>query len=125
MFPLEISESEVERLDTCSELTRPTVTNGLVFSPVGSPFAHSSTRRLTLRGFAGKGFDWGGSKIRPEATGYGLVYYVEHMIREARGEDFKGKTVAISGAGNVAQVSLLFPSHPSTPDDTTAPPTLR
>lgn len=55
----------------------------------------------------GKGYDWGGSKIRPEATGFGLVYYVEHMIREARGEDFKGKTVAISGAGNVAQYAAL------------------
>lgn len=55
---------------------------------------------------SGKGFDWGGSKIRPEATGYGLVYFVGHMINSARGEDFQGKTVAISGAGNVAQVSL-------------------
>ena len=53
----------------------------------------------------GKGFDFGGSRIRPEATGYGLVYYVTHMLKEARNEDWTGKRVAISGAGNVAQVS--------------------
>ena len=53
----------------------------------------------------GKGGTWGGSLIRPEATGYGLVYYVEHMIKFATGgkESFKGKRVAISGSGNVAQ----------------------
>lgn len=53
----------------------------------------------------GKGGSWGGSLIRPEATGYGLVYYVEHMIKFATGgkETIKGKRVAISGSGNVAQ----------------------
>jgi len=57
----------------------------------------------------GKGLDWGGSLIRPEATGYGLVYYVSHMISHAtKGEEsFKGKTVAISGSGNVAQYAAL------------------
>ena len=110
MFPLEISESEVEKSDTCSELTRLTVTSGLVFSPVRLSFLCLVTLADVERGDLGKGFDWGGSKIRPEATGFGLVYYVEHMIREARGEDFKGKTVAISGAGNVAQVRSLTSS---------------
>ncbi|GAA5857106.1 hypothetical protein JCM8547_007961 [Rhodosporidiobolus lusitaniae] len=55
----------------------------------------------------GKGYDFGGSKIRPEATGYGCVYYAEEMLRVARGEDFKGKRVLISGAGNVAQFAAL------------------
>ncbi|KAI4126899.1 MAG: hypothetical protein LQ347_004804 [Umbilicaria vellea] len=57
----------------------------------------------------GKGGSWGGSLIRPEATGYGLVYYVQHMIQYASGgkESFKGKRVAISGSGNVAQYAAL------------------
>jgi len=57
----------------------------------------------------GKGGSWGGSLIRPEATGYGLVYYVEHMINYASGgkESFAGKRVAISGSGNVAQFAAL------------------
>jgi len=55
----------------------------------------------------GKGASWGGSLIRPEATGYGLVYYVNHMIAYAGEGSFKGKTVAISGSGNVAQYAAL------------------
>ncbi|KAI4175543.1 MAG: hypothetical protein LQ346_008056 [Caloplaca aetnensis] len=57
----------------------------------------------------GKGGTWGGSLIRPEATGYGLVYYVQHMIQYASGgkETFEGKRVAISGSGNVAQYAAL------------------
>ena len=57
----------------------------------------------------GKGLSWGGSLIRPEATGYGTVYYVEKMIEKATGgkETFKGKRVAISGSGNVAQYAAL------------------
>ncbi|KAI5813475.1 NADP-specific glutamate dehydrogenase [Pyronema omphalodes] len=57
----------------------------------------------------GKGGSWGGSLIRPEATGYGLVYYVAHMISYASGgkESFAGKRVAISGSGNVAQYAAL------------------
>ncbi|MFL2590514.1 MAG: NADP-specific glutamate dehydrogenase [Flavobacteriaceae bacterium] len=50
----------------------------------------------------GKGVSWGGSLIRPEATGYGVVYFVEKML-EQKGLDFKDKTVSISGSGNVAQ----------------------
>lgn len=50
----------------------------------------------------GKGSEWGGSLIRPEATGYGTVYFTEEMLK-TRGESFNGKTVAISGSGNVAQ----------------------
>ncbi|KAG4220685.1 NADP-specific glutamate dehydrogenase, partial [Phytophthora cactorum] len=55
----------------------------------------------------GKGLSWGGSLIRPEATGYGLVYYVEPMLKYAGKGSFKGKRVAISGSGNVAQYAAL------------------
>ncbi len=50
----------------------------------------------------GKGLNWGGSLIRPEATGYGCVYFAEEMLK-TRNESFKGKTVTVSGSGNVAQ----------------------
>ena len=49
----------------------------------------------------GKGMEWGGSILRPEATGYGALYFVQHMM-QSHGLDLKGKTVAISGFGNVA-----------------------
>ncbi len=49
----------------------------------------------------GKGLEWGGSRIRPEATGYGALYFVNQML-QTHGYDIKGKTVAISGFGNVA-----------------------
>ena len=49
----------------------------------------------------GKGLEWGGSRIRPEATGYGALYFVNEML-QTHGHDIKGKTVAISGFGNVA-----------------------
>ena len=50
----------------------------------------------------GKGRDWGGSPLRPEATGYGTCYFAQEMLA-TRKESFKGKTVCISGSGNVAQ----------------------
>jgi glutamate dehydrogenase (NADP+) len=50
----------------------------------------------------GKGMTYGGSLIRPEATGYGTVYFAEEMLK-MKGDSFKGKTVSISGSGNVAQ----------------------
>jgi glutamate dehydrogenase/leucine dehydrogenase len=50
----------------------------------------------------GKGLEWGGSLIRPEATGYGAVYFAEEMLK-TRNDSMKGKIVAISGSGNVAQ----------------------
>ncbi len=49
----------------------------------------------------GKGLNWGGSLVRPEATGYGAVYFAHEMLK-TKGTDFKGKTVCISGFGNVA-----------------------
>jgi glutamate dehydrogenase (NADP+) len=51
--------------------------------------------------FTGKGFEWGGSRIRPEATGFGVIYFTEEMLK-VKGDSFKGKRVAISGFGNVA-----------------------
>ncbi|MDD5136425.1 MAG: Glu/Leu/Phe/Val dehydrogenase dimerization domain-containing protein, partial [Candidatus Omnitrophica bacterium] len=53
----------------------------------------------------GKGLCWGGSLIRPEATGYGCVYFVEEMLK-TKGESLKGKVCAVSGAGNVAQYTV-------------------
>ncbi len=52
--------------------------------------------------FTGKGRSWGGSLIRPEATGYGLVYFADSMLK-TKGTSIEGKKVVISGAGNVAQ----------------------
>jgi len=50
----------------------------------------------------GKGRNWGGSLIRPEATGYGQVYFAKEMLK-TKGDSFEGKTVTVSGSGNVAQ----------------------
>src|SRR3954464_182121 len=50
----------------------------------------------------GKGLSWGGSLIRPEATGYGAVYFAQEMLATKK-DSFKGKTVVVSGSGNVAQ----------------------
>lgn len=54
----------------------------------------------------GKGLEWGGSRIRPEATGYGALYFTNQMLKTA-GIDIKGKTIAISGFGNVAWGAAL------------------
>src|ERR671935_1719761 len=53
----------------------------------------------------GKGLTWGGSVIRPEATGYGAVYFAEEMLK-TRGEDVAGKICLVSGSGNVAQYTV-------------------
>ncbi|MBI2896376.1 MAG: NADP-specific glutamate dehydrogenase [Deltaproteobacteria bacterium] len=53
----------------------------------------------------GKGLGWGGSLIRPEATGYGATYFAQEMLA-TRGDGFRGKTVAVSGSGNVAQYTV-------------------
>jgi glutamate dehydrogenase (NADP+) len=53
----------------------------------------------------GKGLGWGGSLIRPEATGYGCVYFAEEMLK-TRGDSFKGKICTVSGSGNVAQYTV-------------------
>lgn len=61
---------------------------------------HEYTGTLT-----GKGLEFGGSLIRPEATGYGNVYFLKHMLA-TRGIDLKGKTVCVSGSGNVAEYTV-------------------
>jgi glutamate dehydrogenase (NADP+) len=53
----------------------------------------------------GKGLNWGGSLIRPEATGYGCVYFAQEMLK-TRGETFSGKICTVSGSGNVAQYTI-------------------
>jgi glutamate dehydrogenase (NADP+) len=53
----------------------------------------------------GKGLDWGGSLIRPEATGYGAVYFAQEMLK-TRDESFDGKICTVSGSGNVAQYTV-------------------
>ena len=68
-------------------------------------FLFGQYKKLTRRFegvLTGKGLNWGGSLIRPEATGYGCVYFAEEMLK-TRGKDMKGKRVVISGSGNVAQ----------------------
>ena len=68
----------------------------------------------------GKGTDWGGSLIRPEATGYGAVYFAEEML-ETRGETLESKVALVSGSGNVAQFTteklLDFGAKPITLSD--------
>lgn len=53
----------------------------------------------------GKAFNWGGSLIRPEATGYGAVFFAQYML-ETRGDDIRGKVCTVSGSGNVAQYTV-------------------
>jgi glutamate dehydrogenase (NADP+) len=53
----------------------------------------------------GKALNWGGSLIRPEATGYGCVYFVQEMLK-TKGQSFEGKVCAVSGSGNVAQYTV-------------------
>ncbi len=70
---------------------------------IGYMFGQYKRLRNEFTGvLTGKGVNWGGSLIRPEATGYGTVYFAEEMLH-SKGDSFKGKTVAISGSGNVAQ----------------------
>ncbi|KAK4239135.1 Glutamate/Leucine/Phenylalanine/Valine dehydrogenase-domain-containing protein [Achaetomium macrosporum] len=75
---------------------------------IGYMFGAYRRERNKFEGvLTGKGLDWGGSLIRPEATGYGLVYYVGHMLEVAGAGSWEGKRVAISGSGNVAQYAAL------------------
>lgn len=69
---------------------------------IGYMFGQYKRIRNVYEGvFTGKGLNWGGSLVRKEATGYGLVYFVDEMLK-TKGESFKDKTVVISGSGNVA-----------------------
>ena len=70
---------------------------------IGYMFGQYKKIRNAFTGvLTGKGTNWGGSLIRPEATGYGLVYFVLEML-ETRKDSLRGKTVTVSGSGNVAQ----------------------
>ena len=70
---------------------------------IGFMFGQYKRLRNEFTGvLTGKGLNWGGSLIRPEATGYGTVYFAKEMLA-TKGDSFEGKTVTISGSGNVAQ----------------------
>ena len=70
---------------------------------IGYMFGQYKRLRNEFTGvLTGKGINWGGSLIRPEATGYGTVYFAAEMLK-TKGDDFYGKVVSISGSGNVAQ----------------------
>ncbi len=66
---------------------------------------HKRIRNAFLGVLTGKGLDWGGSLIRPEATGYGAVYFAAEMLNTVN-ESIKGKTCLVSGSGNVAQFTV-------------------
>jgi glutamate dehydrogenase (NADP+) len=73
---------------------------------IGYMFGQYKRLRNEFTGvFTGKGFGWGGSLIRTEATGYGCVYFAEEMLK-TRGENFEGKVCTVSGSGNVAQYTV-------------------
>ena len=70
---------------------------------VGFLFGQYKRLRNEFTGvFTGKGLDYGGSLARTEATGYGLCYYTQEVLRVLSGDSFEGKTVTVSGSGNVA-----------------------
>ena len=70
---------------------------------IGYLFGQYKRLTATFNGvLTGKGNEWGGSHIRPEATGYGLIYFVDEILK-TKNQSIAGKTVVISGSGNVAQ----------------------
>jgi glutamate dehydrogenase (NADP+) len=73
---------------------------------IGFLFAHYTRLRNAFEGvLTGKALNWGGSLIRPEATGYGTVYFAAEMLK-TRNQTFEGKRVVVSGSGNVAQYAV-------------------
>ncbi|MFB0552216.1 MAG: NADP-specific glutamate dehydrogenase [Phycisphaerae bacterium] len=73
---------------------------------IGFMFGQYKRLRNEFTGvFTGKGLNWGGSLIRPEATGYGCVYFSQEMLK-TRGDSFEGKVCTISGSGNAAQYTV-------------------
>jgi len=73
---------------------------------IGYMFGQYKRLRNEFTGvLTGKGIEWGGSLIRPEATGYGTVYFAEEMLK-MRGMELKGKVVTVSGSGNVSQYAV-------------------
>jgi glutamate dehydrogenase/leucine dehydrogenase len=107
------SDAEVMRFTQSfmSELFRHTGPNtdvpagdiGVGGREIGFLFGQYKRLRNEFTGvLTGKGIEWGGSLIRPEATGYGQVYFAEEMLK-TRGDSLKGKVCVVSGSGNVAQ----------------------
>jgi glutamate dehydrogenase (NADP+) len=107
------SDDEVMRFCQCfmTELSRhigpdtdvPAGDIGVGAREIGFLFGQYKKVRNEFTGvLTGKGLNWGGSLIRPEATGYGAVYFAQEML-ETRGESLKGKICLVSGSGNVAQ----------------------
>ena len=73
---------------------------------IGYMFGQYKRLRNEFTGvLTGKGLNWGGSLIRPEATGYGCVYFAQEMLK-TKGESLKGKVCTVSGSGNVAQYTV-------------------
>ncbi len=73
---------------------------------IGYMFGQYKRLRNEFTGvLTGKGFNWGGSRIRPEATGYGAVYFAAEMLG-VKNESLHGKTIVVSGSGNVAQYAI-------------------
>lgn len=73
---------------------------------IGYMFGQYKRLRNEFTGvLTGKGINWGGSLIRPEATGYGCVYFTQEMLA-TKGDGLQGKTVVVSGSGNVAQYAI-------------------
>jgi glutamate dehydrogenase (NADP+) len=78
---------------------------------IGFMFGQYKRLRNEFTGvLTGKGRNWGGSLIRPEATGYGAVYFAQEMLA-TRGDSMKGKTCLVSGSGNVAQYTVEKINH--------------
>jgi len=78
---------------------------------IGFMFGQYKRLRNEFTGvLTGKGLSWGGSLIRPEATGYGCVYFTQAML-ETQGDSLKGKVCAVSGSGNVAQYTVEKVNH--------------
>ncbi len=78
---------------------------------IGFLFGQYKRLRNAFEGvLTGKGLNWGGSLIRPEATGYGTVYFAEEMLK-TKGNSIEGKKVSVSGSGNVAQYATEKVNH--------------
>ena len=114
--PKEKSDNEVMRFcqSFMTELARhigpdtdvPAGDIGVGGREIGFMFGQYKRLRNEFTGvLTGKGLNWGGSLIRPEATGYGCVYFVEQMLK-TKGESLEGKVCTVSGSGNVAQYTV-------------------
>ncbi|NJN42054.1 MAG: NADP-specific glutamate dehydrogenase [Flammeovirgaceae bacterium] len=99
-FMVELSKHIGHRLDV------PAGDIGVGGREIGYMFGAYKKLRNEFTGvLTGKGIGWGGSLIRTEATGYGLIYFAENMLQEKK-DTIKGKTCLVSGSGNVAQYSM-------------------